>query len=59
MTLRSVLLSLGQGIAATIAGIIIYENPDETLGNFTVVGYIGIATSLISFLILRKIKDQY
>ncbi len=59
MSLRSSLLSLGQGIAAFCAGLIMVENADRTFGNFNVVGYIGIATSIISFLILRKIKDQY
>jgi len=59
MSLRSSLLSLGQGVAAFCAGLIIIEFPDGTYGNFHLVGYIGIATSLLSFLILRKIKDQY
>lgn len=59
MSLRSSLLSLGQGIAAFCAGLIIYEYPDGTYGNFNVVGYIGIATGIVSFFILRKIKDRY
>jgi len=59
MSLRSSLLSLGQGIAAFCAGLIIYEYPDGSYGNFNVVGYIGIATSIISYLILRKIQDRY
>ena len=59
MSLRSSLLSLGQGVAAFCAGLIIVEFPDGTYGNFRIVGYIGIATSLLSFLVLRKIKDQY
>lgn len=59
MSLRSSLLSLGQGIAAFCAGLIIYEYPDGSFGNFHVVGYIGIATSLLSFFILKKMRDQY
>lgn len=59
MSLRSSLLSLGQGIAAFCAGLIMVELPDGTFENFHIVGYIGIGTSLVSFLVLRKIKDQY
>jgi predicted MFS family arabinose efflux permease len=59
MSLRSSLLSLGQGIAAFCAGLIIYEYPDGSFGNFHLVGYIGIATSIISFFILKKMRDQY
>ncbi|MGB6035470.1 MAG: MFS transporter [Cryomorphaceae bacterium] len=59
MSLRSSLLSLGQGIAAFCAGLIMVELPDGTFENFHIVGYIGIATSILSFFILRKIKDQY
>ncbi len=59
MSLRSSLLSLGQGIAAFLAGLIIFENPDGTFENFDIVGYIGIATSVLSYLILRKLKDRY
>lgn len=59
MSLRSSLLSLGQGIAAFCAGLIMVERPDGSFGNFAIVGYIGIATSVLSYLVLRKIKDRY
>ncbi len=59
MSVRSAVVSLGQGIAAYCAGLIIYENPDGTLENFNLVGYIGIATSLISYLILRRISSRH
>jgi predicted MFS family arabinose efflux permease len=59
MSIRSVAVSLGQGIAAYCAGLIIFELPDGKLEHFNVVGYIGIATSLLSFLILRKIIERY
>lgn len=59
MSLRSSLLSFGQGIAAFCAGLIIFEYPDGSFGNFHIVGYIGMATSIISFFILKKMRDQY
>jgi hypothetical protein len=59
MSVRSSVVSIGQGIAAYCAGLIIYENPDKTLGNFQVVGYIAIATSILSYFILRKISSKY
>jgi len=59
MSVRSSMVSIGQGIAAYCAGLIIYENPDKTLGNFQVVGYIAIATSILSYFILRKISSKY
>lgn len=59
MSIRSVAVSLGQGIAAYCAGLIIFELPDGKLENFGTVGYIGIATSLASYFILRKIVDRY
>ncbi|MFT4770118.1 MAG: DHA1 family inner membrane transport protein [Cryomorphaceae bacterium] len=59
MSLRSSLLSLGQGIAAFCAGLIMVEFPDGSFGNFHIVGYIGVGTSILSYFVLRKIKDQY
>lgn len=59
MSIRSVSVSLGQGVAAYCAGLIMVENIDGTYSNFNVVGYIGIATSLVSYLILRRISDKY
>lgn len=59
MSIRSVAVSLGQGIAAYCAGLIIFELPDGTLSNFTTVGYIGIGTSIVSYFILRKLVDRY
>lgn len=59
MSIRSVAVSLGQGVAAYCAGLIMVENTDGTFSNFNIVGYIGIATSLFSYLILRRITDKY
>jgi predicted MFS family arabinose efflux permease len=59
MSIRSVAVSLGQGIAAYCAGLIIFELPDGTLSNFSTVGYIGIGTSIASYFILRKLVDRY
>ena len=59
MSVRSASVSIGQGIASFCAGLIIYELPSGQFENFYVVGIIGVCTSLISYIILRKIKDQY
>ncbi len=59
MSVRSSVVSLGQGVAAYCAGLIIYELPNGQFENFQIVGYIGLTTSLLSFLVLRKIQDRY
>ena len=59
MSVRSAAVSIGQGIASFCAGLIIYEMPNGHMKNFYVVGIIGVCTSLISYIVLRKIKDQY
>ncbi len=59
MSFRSVVRSLAQGIAAYIAGMIITQGPDGHFQHFAIVGYIGIATSVLSYFILRKIHDKY
>jgi predicted MFS family arabinose efflux permease len=59
MSLRSTVVSMGQGIAAYCAGLIIYELPNGQFQNFELVGYIGLATSLLSYFVLRKVKDRY
>lgn len=58
MSFRSVVRSLAQGIAAYIAGLIITQS-DGVYHHFEVVGYIGIATSVASYFVLRRIRDRY
>lgn len=59
MSVRSAVVSLGQAVAAFSAGLIIYELPNGQFQNYYVVGIIGVITSLLSFFVLRKIKDRY
>lgn len=59
MSIRSSIQQLGSGIAAYIAGNIIVEGVDGKYVNYNYVGYIAIATSLISLWLIRKIETKY
>ncbi len=59
MSLRSVAVSIGQALAAWCAGWIITEGVGGRLEHFNIVGYIGIATSVICFFVLRTIKSEH
>lgn len=59
MSIRSSIQQLGAGFAAFIAGNIITENSTGQFEHYNYVGYIAIATSLISLWLIRKIETKY
>lgn len=59
MSIRSSIQQLGAGFAAFIAGNIITENSVGQFQHYNYVGYIAIATSLISLWLIRKIETKY
>jgi len=59
MSVRSAVVSLGQGVAAYTAGMIIIETPSGLFERYDWIGYLSLATSILSYFLLRKIKDRY
>jgi len=56
MSIRSSFVQLALGLSSFIAGLIIVENPDGTLGNYNLVGYLAIAMSLLALWIAPKLR---
>jgi hypothetical protein len=50
---------LGSAVAAYIGGVIMVELPDGTFENYPILGYIGVATSLIALGLIFRIKQLY
>ena len=59
MGIRAAVQQLAAGIAAYVAGLIMIENVDGTYGNYEVVGLIAVAFSILSILIVKRIKIKY
>ncbi|MBA2405180.1 MAG: MFS transporter [Bdellovibrionales bacterium] len=59
MSLENSARQLSSGLASQIAGLIIGAGAAGALTNYNVVGYIGIATSLVAILIAFKIKTKF
>jgi predicted MFS family arabinose efflux permease len=58
MSLNSSAQSLASGSSAAIAGMIISQADEHSpLENYNIVGYVAIGATLISLLILRRIKS--
>lgn len=56
LSIRSAVMHLGSGISATVAGLIIFQGPTGQFINYDIVGYLAIGMSLLSLLLMRKIK---
>jgi len=56
MSVRTSINQAAMGAASFLAGMIITENSDESLGNYEIVGYIAIAMSLLAILLAWKLK---
>ena len=56
MSINSSLIQLGSGLAALIAGTIIFETPEHKLIHYDYVGYMGMAATIICIFIARKLK---
>lgn len=59
MSLENASRQLSSGIASQMAGLIITSSATGALSHYNVVGYIGIATSLIAVYIAFKIKTKF
>ncbi|WP_276484541.1 MFS transporter [Paraflavitalea pollutisoli] len=58
MSINSSVQQVSGGIAATISGMIIVENPDKSLGHFDTVGYVTIAAMLVAAVIMYFVARQ-
>lgn len=56
MSVNSAVQQLASGFSAYLAGLIIVDLPDGTLGNYNYVGYIACAASIACIFLVRKIK---
>ncbi|MEM1324141.1 MAG: MFS transporter [Bacteroidota bacterium] len=56
MSIRSSANELALAISSLVAGMIIIEQPDGSLGNYHYVGYIAIGMSILAILLARRLK---
>lgn len=56
MSVRTSVNQAAMGLASFVAGIIVTENADESLGNYALVGYIAIGMSLLAVVLAWKLK---
>ena len=59
MAIRSALQQLASGLAVMISSFIVYQDETGKYFNFEYVGYLAVATSIISYLLLRNVKQIY
>jgi predicted MFS family arabinose efflux permease len=60
MSVQSALQQLSSGIAVLLGSFIVVQNESTLVYyNFEWVGYIGVATSILSYFILKTIKQKY
>lgn len=59
MSIRSAVQQFASGFAVLLGSLIIYQDDVGTFYNFEWVGYLAVFTSITSFFILRKVKQEY
>ena len=56
MSINSSVQQIAGGIAAMVAGLIIYQRPDKTFVNYDILGYIVTATTIITVILIYPIN---
>lgn len=56
MSVRASVNEMGLALASFIAGLIIVERPDGSLGNYQYVGYVAIIMSIIAMILALRLK---
>lgn len=56
MSINSSVQQIAGGIAALIAGLIIYQRPDKSFVNYDILGYIVTATTIITVILIYPIN---
>lgn len=59
MSLRSAFQQLAGGVAVLLGSWVVTQHPNGSYENFEYVGYIAIITSILSYIILRRIKQTF
>lgn len=59
MSIRSAVQQLASGFAVLLGSLIIYQDETGQFFNFEWVGYLAVFTSITSYFILRKVKQEY
>jgi predicted MFS family arabinose efflux permease len=57
MSIRQSINEAGLALSSFIAGMIVIENPDGSLGNYQYVGYFAIGMSVLAIFLARKLKS--
>lgn len=58
MSITASIQQVSGGIASAIAGMIIVVNPDGSLGNFPILGYVIICAGLITWVFMHRIQKK-
>ncbi|WP_020537954.1 MFS transporter [Lewinella cohaerens] len=56
MSIRASINEAGLALSSFIAGMIVIENPDGSLGHYQYVGYFAIIMSVVAIILARKLK---
>lgn len=56
MSVRTSVNNLALGMASSLAGLIVIEQPDHSLGNFELVGYFAMGMSLLAIWLAHKLR---
>jgi DHA1 family inner membrane transport protein len=56
MSIRASINEAGLALSSLIAGLIVIENPDGTLGHYQYAGYFAIIMSVVAIILARKLK---
>jgi len=59
MSIRAAMQQLASGLAVMLGSFIIYQDETGKYFNFEYVGYLAVGTSVASYFILRRIRQQY
>jgi predicted MFS family arabinose efflux permease len=57
MGVNSSVQQISGGIATFIAGLIVYERPDHTLGNYAMLGYVVVGSTIITIIMMYWLND--
>jgi predicted MFS family arabinose efflux permease len=57
MGVNSSVQQISGGIATFIAGLIVYERPDHSLGNYAMLGYVVVGSTMITIIMMYWLND--
>jgi predicted MFS family arabinose efflux permease len=57
MGVNSSVQQISGGIATFIAGLIVYEKPDHSLGNYAMLGYVVVGSTIITIIMMYWLND--